>query len=77
RERILLTGDLPSPADPPPRCRVHTPCPFRHDTRCHDEVPALREILPGHHVACHWAQEPPATPPTVAGNARRPVTAQG
>lgn len=57
RERILLTGDLPSPADPPPGCRFHTRCPFRQPTRCHDELPALRTLRPGHAVACHWAED--------------------
>ena len=57
RERILLTGDLPSPANPPSGCRFHTRCPFRQATRCHDEVPALRELTPRHAVACHWAEE--------------------
>jgi peptide/nickel transport system ATP-binding protein len=57
RERILLTGDLPSPANPPPGCRFHTRCPYRQPTRCHDEVPTLRELSPGHTVACHWAEE--------------------
>jgi peptide/nickel transport system ATP-binding protein len=57
RERILLQGDLPSPADPPPGCRFHTRCPFRQATRCHDEVPVLRELAPGHRVACHWAED--------------------
>jgi peptide/nickel transport system ATP-binding protein len=57
RERILLAGDLPSPAAPPPGCRFHTRCPFRQAARCHDEVPVLREIEPGHRVACHWAEE--------------------
>jgi peptide/nickel transport system ATP-binding protein len=57
RERILLTGDLPSPADPPPGCRFHTRCPYRQPTRCHDEVPELRQLRPGHTVACHWAEE--------------------
>ncbi len=57
RERILLSGDLPSPAAPPSGCRFHTRCPFRQATRCHDEVPALRELAPGHVVACHWAED--------------------
>jgi peptide/nickel transport system ATP-binding protein len=57
RRRILLTGDLPSPADPPPGCRFHTRCPYRQPTRCHDEVPALRQLGPGHTVACHWAED--------------------
>jgi peptide/nickel transport system ATP-binding protein len=57
RERILLSGDLPSPADPPTGCRFHTRCPFRQETRCDTERPALREYSPGHRVACHWAEE--------------------
>jgi peptide/nickel transport system ATP-binding protein len=57
RERILLAGDLPSPAAPPPGCRFHTRCPFRQPTRCHDEVPVLRELAPNHTVACHWAED--------------------
>jgi peptide/nickel transport system ATP-binding protein len=57
RQRILLTGDLPSPANPPAGCRFHTRCPFRQETRCDEERPALREILPGHHVACHYAED--------------------
>jgi peptide/nickel transport system ATP-binding protein len=57
RERILLTGDLPSPADPPTGCRFHTRCPFRQETRCDTERPELRQITPGHTVACHFAEE--------------------
>ncbi len=57
RRRILLTGDLPSPADPPPGCRFHTRCPYRQPTRCHDEAPALRQLGSGHTVACHWAED--------------------
>ncbi|GAA1390935.1 ATP-binding cassette domain-containing protein [Pseudonocardia kongjuensis] len=56
RERILLTGDLPSPAAPPPRCRFHTRCPWRQADRCDTERPVLREIGPGHRVACHHAE---------------------
>ncbi len=59
RERVLLRGELPSAADPPPGCRFHTRCPYRQPTRCHDEVPPLRETAaaPGHPVACHWAEQ--------------------
>jgi oligopeptide/dipeptide ABC transporter ATP-binding protein len=60
RERILLRGDLPSPANPPSGCRFHTRCPYRQPTRCDDEVPELR-VIPAlgevRRVACHWAEE--------------------
>ena len=57
REAILLAGDLPSPANPPPACRFHTRCPFIQPTRCRDEVPQLRRLSSGHEVACHWAED--------------------
>jgi peptide/nickel transport system ATP-binding protein len=57
REAILLAGDLPSPANPPPACRFHTRCPFVQPTRCRDEIPRLRKITGAHEVACHWAEE--------------------
>jgi oligopeptide/dipeptide ABC transporter ATP-binding protein len=52
RERRLLQGDVPSPINPPPGCTFHTRCPYAMD-RCRQEVPALREIAPGHGVSCH------------------------
>ena len=62
REQILLTGDLPSPASPPPGCRFHTRCPWRQPSRCDDERPQLRVVdVPGapasHRVACHWVEQ--------------------
>ena len=70
RETILLAGDLPSPANPPPACRFHTRCPYVQSTRCRDEVPALRSVH-GHEVACHWAEEIKAG--TIVPHAVEPV----
>jgi peptide/nickel transport system ATP-binding protein len=57
RQRILLSGDLPSPANPPSGCRFRTRCPWVQETRCADEVPVLREVRPDHVVACHWTEQ--------------------
>jgi peptide/nickel transport system ATP-binding protein len=57
RERILLKGDLPSPANPPQGCRFHTRCPFRQPDRCDTEDPELRTLADGHVAACHYAEE--------------------
>jgi peptide/nickel transport system ATP-binding protein len=58
RERILLTGDLPSPINPPSGCVFHTRC-YKAQERCTLEVPAFREISPGHAVACHFPEAKP------------------
>jgi oligopeptide/dipeptide ABC transporter ATP-binding protein len=60
RERIVLAGDVPSPAKPPPGCPFHPRC-FMARERCKVDVPALREITPGHWSACHFAEEVPNT----------------
>lgn len=52
RRRIILTGDVPSPVDPPPGCRFVTRCPRRLSV-CTEETPAMKVMGPGHSVACH------------------------
>jgi oligopeptide/dipeptide ABC transporter ATP-binding protein len=55
RQRIILSGDVPSPIHPPGGCPFHPRCPIA-EPRCKTEVPELREINPGHHAACHLAK---------------------
>jgi oligopeptide/dipeptide ABC transporter ATP-binding protein len=52
RQRIILTGDVPSPINPPSGCRFHPRCPLAID-RCSQERPEWREAAPNHWVACH------------------------
>ena len=52
QERIILTGDVPSPSKPPQGCNFCTRCPAVMDI-CRNEEPEFREVLPGRHVACH------------------------
>jgi oligopeptide/dipeptide ABC transporter ATP-binding protein len=52
RQRIILAGDVPSPIHPPGGCPFHPRCPVA-EARCKTEVPALREVEPGHWVSCH------------------------
>ncbi|MCZ6707381.1 MAG: ATP-binding cassette domain-containing protein [Chloroflexi bacterium] len=52
RERIVLTGDVPSPLAPPPGCNFHTRCPIAIDI-CREEDPEWREIQPEHFTKCH------------------------
>ena len=51
-KRMILQGELPSPMKPPPGCHFHTRCPYA-EARCRVEAPPMREVKPGHIVACH------------------------
>lgn len=52
REELVLSGEVPSPFNPPPGCAFHPRCPFVFD-RCSEEEPVLQELAPGHKVSCH------------------------
>jgi oligopeptide/dipeptide ABC transporter ATP-binding protein len=65
KQRRVLTGDVPSPIDPPPGCRFHTRCPYV-EARCRVEEPPLQEVAAGQWVACHLRQ-PPARRPAGEG----------
>ncbi|QIE56744.1 dipeptide ABC transporter ATP-binding protein [Pikeienuella piscinae] len=52
RESVALSGEVPSPINPPSGCRFHTRCPFAFD-RCRKESPKMRQVKQGHSVACH------------------------
>ncbi len=56
RERMVLKGELTSPIDPKPCCRFAARCPYATD-KCLAEEPVLRELKPGHSVACHFAEK--------------------
>jgi oligopeptide/dipeptide ABC transporter ATP-binding protein len=68
RKRMILRGDVPSPANPPSGCRFHTRCWLRRELgdpeRCVTDTPELRQMASGHGVACHFAEE-------LAGQERR------
>lgn len=57
KERILLTGDVPSPLNPPSGCRFHPRCPVARMGHCNVEEPQLRQLEPEHWVACHYAED--------------------
>jgi oligopeptide/dipeptide ABC transporter ATP-binding protein len=59
KQRIVLSGDIPSPAHPPSGCPFHPRCPHpKKSERCRTDPPSLRPITPGHLAACHYAEDP-------------------
>ncbi len=62
KKRIILTGDIPSPVNPPSACPFHTRC-FKAQEVCSQIAPAFEEKRPGHWAACHFAEVPEVTHP--------------
>ncbi len=59
--RLRLEGDPPSPINPPPGCRFSTRCPYAN-AQCKAEEPPLREVKPGHRIACHLVRDDGSAP---------------
>ncbi|HET6861013.1 MAG TPA: oligopeptide/dipeptide ABC transporter ATP-binding protein, partial [Streptomyces sp.] len=74
RERILLTGDVPSPISPPSGCRFHTRC-WKATEVCKTTEPPLLALKTGHQVACHHPENAPDQVPesTILETAREAV----
>jgi oligopeptide/dipeptide ABC transporter ATP-binding protein len=73
KKRLVLKGDVPSPANPPSGCRFHTRCWLRerlgNPENCVTIEPEFRDVGGGHRTACHWAEE--ITPEVIATAADR------
>lgn len=57
KQRIVLEGEVPDPANPPSGCYFHPRCRYSDGARCMNETPVLRETTPLHFVACHYAEK--------------------
>jgi peptide/nickel transport system ATP-binding protein/oligopeptide transport system ATP-binding protein len=68
RDRIRITGDVPSPLNPPPACRFHTRC-WKAQEVCRTTEPPMTELAPGHRVACHFPENLPVGQPSAGASA--------